>query len=376
MDSYNINEIPVKIHGRTVKGACPLPLFWSRSGIEVNATGKDLYIDIEIGCDYQEPWFVTEINGCFISRQMLTAGRQTVCLYRNLTPGTVRNVRFYRDSQVVAGEENLYVLVHGVKTDGTFTPVSESSFKLEFVGDSITSGEGTYGSFKETDWRSIFMSSSRQYAEFVEKALNADCRVISHGGWGVYASWDNDIRCNIPSIYEKVCGIAAGSFNESLGAQEPYDFASWQPDAVIVNLGTNDASSFDQPPFDVPGVGPCKQRRNPDGTFNAEDIEKFKKAVYDFIKMIRSHNPKAHIVWAYGMLGYVMTLPICDAINRYIADTGDENVAFLGLPDTTPETVGSFGHPGVKSQERAAEVITEYLATHFQIPIKRPEGNP
>ena len=59
MESYNINEIPVKIHGRTVKGACPLPLFWSRSGIEVNATGKDLYIDIEIGCDYQEPWFVT-----------------------------------------------------------------------------------------------------------------------------------------------------------------------------------------------------------------------------------------------------------------------------------------------------------------------------
>ncbi len=375
MNYHKINEIPVKVHGRTIKDACPLPIFWSRSGIEANIRGGELWVDIEVGCDYQEPWFVTEINGAFISRQMLLKGRHKVCLFRNLNPGELRNVKFYKDNQMVAGEAALYTVIHGVETDGTFEPVEDKKLKIEFVGDSITSGEGTYGSFIETDWRTMFHSSSRQYASYIERALDVESRVISHGGWGVYTGWDNDIRSNIPSIYEKVCGLAAGEENEKLGAQEPNDFSTWQPDAVIVNLCTNDNSAFDQPAFDVPGAGPCKLRRNEDRSFVTEDIEKIKNAITDFLKVLRKNNPKAHILWAYGMLGSEMNLPICDAINRYVKETKDNNVAFLNLPDTTAETVGSFGHPGMFSQEAAAEVLTNYLSKRFDMKINGYKGN-
>jgi hypothetical protein len=375
MNYHKINEIPVKVHGRTIKDACPLPIFWSRSGIEVNIRGGELWVDIEVGCDFQEPWFVTEINGAFMSRQMLLKGRHKVCLFRNLNPGELKNVKFYKDNQMVAGEAALYTVIHGVETDGTFEPVEDKKLKIEFVGDSITSGEGTYGSFKEIDWRTMFHSSSRQYASYIERALDVESRVISHGGWGVYTGWDNDIRSNIPSIYEKVCGLAAGEENEKLGAQEPNDFSSWQPDAVIVNLCTNDNSAFDQPPFDVPGVGPCKLRRNEDRSFVEEDIEKIKNAITDFLKVLRKNNPKAHILWAYGMLGNEMNLPICDAINRYVKETKDNNVAFLNLPDTTAETVGSFGHPGMFSQEAAAEVLIDYLSKRFDMKINGYKGN-
>ena len=375
MNYHKINEIPVKVHGRTIKDACPLPIFWSRSGIEANIRGGELWVDIEVGCDYQEPWFVTEINGAFISRQMLLKGRHKVCLFRNLNPGELRNVKFYKDNQMVAGEAALYTVIHGVETDGTFEPVEDKKLKIEFVGDSITSGEGTYGSFKEIDWRTMFHSSSRQYASYIERALDVESRVISHGGWGVYTGWDNDIRSNIPSIYEKVCGLAAGEENEKLGAQEKYDFSEWQPDAIIVNLCTNDNSAFDQPAFDVPGEGPCKLRRNEDRSFVTEDIEKIKNAIADFLKVLRKNNPKAHILWAYGMLGSEMNLPICDAINRYVKETKDNNVAFLNLPDTTAETVGSFGHPGMFSQEAAAEVLTDYLSKRFDMKINGYKGN-
>ena len=375
MDSYKISEIPVKVHGRTIKGANPLPIFWSRSGIEVNVRANELWVDIEVGCDYQEPWFVTEINGAFMSRQMILKGRHKVCLFRNLNPGELRNVKFYKDNQMVAGEASLYTVIHGVETDGTFEPVEDKKLKIEFVGDSITSGEGTYGSIKEIDWRTMFHSSSRQYASYIERALDVESRVISHGGWGVYSGWDNDIRSNIPSIYEKVCGLAAGEVNEKLGAKQANDFSLWQPDAIIVNLGTNDNSAFDQPAFDVPGVGLCKLRRNEDRSFVTEDIEKIKTAVTDFLKILRKNNPKAHILWAYGMLGSEMTLSLCDGINRYVKETNDNNVAFLNLPDTTAETVGSFGHPGMFSQEAAAEVLVDYLSKKFGTEVKGYSGN-
>ena len=61
------------------------------------------------------------------------------------------------------------------------------------------------------------------------------------------------------------------------------------------------------------------------------------------------------------MLGYELTLAITDAVNAYQKQTGDHNVAFLQLPDTTDETIGSRSHPGPKSHARAAQVIIEYL---------------
>lgn len=60
--------------------------------------------------------------------------------------------------------------------------------------------------------------------------------------------------------------------------------------------------------------------------------------------MLRKHNPQAHIVWCYGMLGYNLTPAITDAINRYTKETGDYNLLFLQLPNTTKETVGSHEH--------------------------------
>ena len=242
--------------------------------------------------------------------------------------------------------------------------VQGTKYKLEFIGDSITSGEGTYGALPDTDWLAMYMSSSENYATYTAKALDADYRLISQGGWGVYCGWDNDVRHNIPSCYEKICGLGFGEVNESVGAQKDYDFASWKPDAIVVNLGTNDASAFNQPPFTIPETGETfKQHKNPDGSFVEEDRERFENAVYNFLKMLRKDNPGAHIVWTYGMLGYDLNLLITDAMNRYQKDTGDHNTAFINLPNTTSETVGAHTHPGVKSHERAARVLIEYLQT-------------
>ena len=42
--------------------------------------------------------------------------------------------------------------------DGEFLPLPEPKYRLEFVGDSITSGEGTVGAVYEEDWISVFFS--------------------------------------------------------------------------------------------------------------------------------------------------------------------------------------------------------------------------
>lgn len=365
LKTYSLKEMQnYKIHGRTDESQYPLPLFFNGSGIEVNATGSELWIDVEVDCDTHEPWIWTALNGAFMSRQMLLPGSYSICLFRSMSPEAVKNVKFFRELQAMSEDSRCYLLIKGFRSDGSFLPVADRRFKLEFIGDSITSGEGTYGAKDDTDWLAMYMGTSRNYARMVSDALNAEYRLVSQGGWGVLCAWDNDPRHNIPSRYEKICGLAEGEMNERLGAGKPYDFQSWKPDAIIVNLGTNDASSFNQPEWTNPVTGETfKQHKEPDGSYHQDDLNRFKQAVIDFLTMIRRNNPSSHIVWTYGMLGYDLTFAITDAMNSYQKATGDINIAFLQLPNTTEETVGSHAHPGEKSHARAAKVIIEYLQT-------------
>ena len=367
LKTYTLQEIEhYKIYGRTDETQNPLPLFFNGSGIEVNVTGTELWIDIDVDYDMHEPWIWTALNGAFMSRQMLAAGTYSLCLFRSMSPEAVKNVQFFRELQAMSEDNTCRLLIKGLRSDGEFRPVAAKRYKLEFIGDSITSGEGTYGAKEDTDWLAMYMSCSRDYARMVSDALGAEYRMVSQGGWGVLCGWDNDPRHTIPSRYEKICGLAEGEMNERLGAAKPYDFTSWVPDVIIVNLGTNDASAFSQPAWTDPVTGQTfQQRKEADGTYNTEDLARFKQAVIDFLEMIRRNNPTSHIVWAYGMLGYDLTLAITDAMNIYQRQAGDTNTAFLQLPDTTDETVGSHAHPGEKSHARAAQVVIEYLEKYL-----------
>lgn len=363
LKAYSLKEAgQYKVHGRTDETQDFVPLFYSGSGIEVNVTGTELWVDVEVDYDMFEPWVWTTVNGAFVSRQMLLAGTYSICLFRGMSPETVKNVRLIRELQAMSEDEACCLLIKGFRSDGGFLPVKSRRVKLEFIGDSITSGEGTYGTKGEMDWIPMYMGSSRNYARMVSDALDAEYRLISQGGWGALCGWDNDPRHNMPSCYEKICGLATGERNESLGAAKPYDFGSWVPDAVIVNLGTNDAGAFNQPAWTDPVSGQTfEQRICTDGTYHPEDLARFKQAVVDFLGMIRRNNPRSHIVWVYGMMGYELTLAIADAVNTYQEKTGDTNTAFLQLPNTTEETMGSRDHAGEKSHARSAEVIVEYL---------------
>lgn len=352
----------LKVHGRTTGCLEPLTLFWTGSALELNVSGSELWLEIESDYDMCETWVSILINSAPVSRLMLTAGRYFICVFRGMNADVVKNVRIVKDVQAMSGDPDCLLQIHSVKTNGRFLPLEDKPYKVEFIGDSITSGEGAVGAGQDQDWIPMYFSAVDNYTKMTADALNADYRVISQSGWGVLTGWDNNIHCNIPNYYEKVCGLLYGERNIRLGAHQENDFEAWQPDVIVVNLGTNDAGAFNIPQWKDEQTGEThKQRLNEDGSFHEEDIRAFEAAAARFLEKLRKYNKKAHIVWAYGMIGSVMEPAIRHAIESYMQKTNDRKVSFLPLMDTTPEYMGSRSHPGIPAHRRAAEDLSGFI---------------
>lgn len=360
---YSIDEVEhITVHGRTNQERTPLTLFWTASGIEINVKASQLWIEVESHYETHEPWIGVIYNGVAISRQMLVEGRYWICLFRNMDADCVKNVKVIKDVQAMSGDMSHCLQIHRIKTDGAFLPVEPAKMKLEFLGDSITSGEGAIGSIIEEDWVSMLFSAVNNYTYMTSKELSADYRVISQSGWGVLSSYDNNPNNTIPSIYSKVCGLAQGEGNIKLGAHKDHDFSTWKPDVIVINLGTNDSGAFSMPPWTCESTGvQFQQRTNDDGSFNREDLERFIDACVQFLFQLRTNNKESYLLWAYGMLGTPLLVAIKEAISRYAKQSKDEKVDFLQLPEMTSSGIGARSHPGVIAHQKAADVLVESI---------------
>ena len=261
----------------------------------------------------------------------------------------------------MSGDADSLLQICALETDGSFEPVAPGALKLEFIGDSITSGEGDIGAKAEEDWIAMFFSAQNNYAVMTAEALGAEVRVLSQSGWGVGCAWDNNLHNSLPPVYEAVCGLLSGARNEALGAQKTNDFAAWQPDYIFVNLGTNDCGAFDQPAWQDPVTGErFENRRAADGSFCAADVERLQGKVVDFLKTLRRCNPQAEIVWIYGMLGLELAPVLEAAVEAYREETGDTHAVFLPLTDDV-ENRGCRNHPGVGAHRTAAAELVAFV---------------
>ncbi len=378
MREYKLTEIPhLRVLGRTNGSLTPLTLFWNASGLELNVKGSECWVDIDADFDTFEPWVDVLINHARTQRLMLTPGHHRLCLFRGLDPGRVRNVMILRDTQPMKDDRRMLLQITGVETDGTFEPLQDYAMKIEFLGDSITTGEGMCGAYSDMDWTGQCMDSVNNYTFFTAQALNAEYHVFSQSGWGVHCSWDNNPDLAIPRYYETLCGFLDRENYAGYGAQDRWDFASWQPDVVVVNLGTNDQGAFGTPPYVDPVTGrQYKMHRNEYGLFEPADRKLFEKDVLAFLHMLRRDNPGAYLIWAYGMLGgadasATLYPEITDAVAQFVAETGDQRVEALELANTAPGEYGSRMHPGKPAHRHAAEILVKRIREISQSPVQR-----
>lgn len=347
----------IKVHGRTTTTGDRINLFWTGSGIEMNVTGSEMWVDFFCDYDEREEWISILVNDSFLARQMLNKGYSKVCVFRGMTHGSIKNVKILKEVQPMLDDASRILQVCDVVTNGEFHPVEDKPLKIEFIGDSLTSGEGIFGSSNEPDWIPMWFSGTNNYTLLTAREVDADIRLVSQSGWGVLAGWNNNRETVIPAIYEKICGAMNEKQAIKYGCDQKYDSSEWQTDFVVINLGTNDTVAFDNPEWIDEKTG-ISYKLNRD---NKDDLNDIKNAIVKFIVTVREYNPNAHIIWAYGMLGYELIDVINMAIDEYSTKYNDTNIEFLKLIEATKETLGSREHPGIKNHILAADTLAKRI---------------
>ena len=374
MKEYKINEIENKrVLGRNISDSCggnkPLALFWGASGIEINVKSKEVWIQLSASYDNHEPWVSVEVNGSPVSRFMVPAGdARWYCIARNLNPEKEYLITVLKDTQPMPGDIHHSLLVHkvGLSDDGSFSPLKERKLNIEFIGDSITSGEGLAGGVDEGDWITQWFCASKTYAMQLSRKLDANYSVLSQCGWGICWGWDGNLGSNMPAHYNKICSVIGGDYQKELGGEDEY-VSDLKNDYVILNLGTNDNGAFFQKPWvDENGKEHVLKVDENNKAVEADGL-KVTAGVKNFLVNIRKNNPKAKIIWTWGMIK-LAAVPeyILKGINEYKAEAGDNNVFTLELDameevEVLPEDKGSRGHPGPKTHRLAAEKILNLI---------------
>lgn len=373
LDKYQIYQIPNKnILGRNVKDAMtsknPLALFWSASGIEICTNASELWIQVSSDYSVNEIYLAVQISGYTIARFMAPKEKSWICVAKNLNPQEKNNISIIKDSQPSAFDPNHIVQIHqiAVTKNAEFFQVPKKDCFIEFIGDSITSGEGLCGRPEAPEWISSYISVSNNYAMQIAKIKNAEISIISQCGWGITRGWDSNIYSNIPSHYQNVCSIFNSPMQKELGSCQEYDFSK-KADFVVVNLGTNDNSSFNNPWTDESTGKVYQYQVNDDGTVAESSKKEIYEGIKNFLYQIRKNNSSAKILWVWGMLKLDKIPAILqNAMDDYKKESGDQNVFTLELDameDVENHLLdkGSRWHPGPKTHELAAKKISQNL---------------
>ncbi|HYF70543.1 MAG TPA: SGNH/GDSL hydrolase family protein [Ohtaekwangia sp.] len=225
-------------------------------------------------------------------------------------------------------ESNIgYLEFIGIKCEKLLA-VKKPQRKLEFIGNSITCGTGSDLSVIPCDAGQWYdqHNAYESYGPTVARALDAEWHLSAVSGIGLIHSCCN-MKVTMPQVFDKV-----NQSDDTIA----WDFNKYQPDAVTIALGQNDG---------------------------AQDSVTFSSAYVQFIRSIRSHYPKAHIV--------VLTSPMADeklkallknylsGIVKHVQDAGDKRVSKFFF--SRSYNSGCGGHPDLQEHQLIAKELTTYL---------------
>ena len=175
----------LRLLGRMDLSRTPLALDWTGSGLECMFRGSDLWVELEAPALAPVMWMIVLSDGAPVARFPVEPGIRFYPLVLGMSPENARVVTLMKETQCMPDQPEATVLLHSLRIDGELTELPAREHRIEFVGDSLTSGEGALAARDNMEWVTLWFTARGNYSWYACDALNAERSILSQSGWGV-----------------------------------------------------------------------------------------------------------------------------------------------------------------------------------------------
>ena len=331
----------LRLLGRMDPAQSPVALDWTGSGLECAFHGTDLWAELEAPAFSPVMWMIVLADGAPVTRFPVEPGIRFYPLILGMEPQNTRIITLMKETQCMPDNPEATVLLHSLRMNGTLEELPVRDLRIEFVGDSLTSGEGALAPRGNDEWITPWFSARGNYSWVACNELNAERRILSQSGWGVCWDWEHNPEHTLTAHYEEIAGVLRGPAAEKRGCTKPYDFSAWRPDVVCIRLGTNDNNGMNV--------------RNS----LEEDRNRFVQGALGLLRRVRKNNPGAAVVWILPASDCRPELP-AEAV-RLAQEEGMDRLYTFALPDYHEEDTGARFHPNAEWNRKAGLLLAAFL---------------
>jgi lysophospholipase L1-like esterase len=300
---------------------------WSGSGVIARFEGTSVGVKLSGNQQY-----TVLLDG--VVRPKLLSGSGTTPIAQGLAAGT-HVVELYRRTEASLGEAQFLGFDFG--TGKVLSPPAAKARRIELVGDSISCGYGNEGADMSCPFSADTENHYLSYGALAARSVDAELVTVAWSGKGVVCNYGDDATSCVdpfPTFYDRSLPARSDS---------SWDFSSWQPDAVIVNLGTNDLSTSQDPTQAA-----------------------FESAYKSFIQHIRGKYANAFILCTNGPMlsgtDLTQARSYIGNVVKALNDAGDSKVkAFELTPQNSADGYGCDYHPSLATHQKAAMQVTAVL---------------
>ncbi len=226
--------------------------------------------------------------------------------------------------------------------------VSKSSLKLEFIGDSITCGYGIEGVWEKDTFTTQQERPDKAYAFLTAKTLGAEVQLCSWSGIGLTSNYVDPATINLPDTHwlmQSNWPYTDKSLSLRLGLEpEVWDSkANYEPDIVVINLGTNDIS----------WVREMEERRL-----------SYVAALRHLIEAVHRRSPKAAIFCCLGIMGESLNASVEEAVDLFKKDFPAVKTGTVLFTEQLPsDGIGADWHPSAVTHKKAASKLAAAITS-------------
>jgi lysophospholipase L1-like esterase len=314
-----------------------LAFAWSGSRLSARFSGTSAGVVMDDASGKNQ--FAVAIDGVLQTNKLsLKRGEHAYLLRAGLAPGE-HEVMLHRLTEANQGETKFLGFRFGERGQ-MLSYAHRSGRRIEVIGDSISTGYGNEGADKACHFSPDTENHYLTYESIAARRVGAELVTVAWSGKGVFTNRGSAVdTIAMPVLWKRTLPERDDS---------RWNFADYQPDAVVVNLGSNDFA---------PEVA---------------DWSPFAGAYLSFVREVRARYPKAAIFcalgpalsdnWPEGRMALSNARRGVQGAVDALRRAGDAKVHFIEFPvQTEANGYGCDWHPSLKTHELMATQLEAEL---------------